>query len=336
MNELVSVIVPVYKVEEKLLRRSIESILTQSYSNLEILIVDDGSPDNSGIICDEYSKADKRVKVFHIENEGVSAARNYALERAEGDFIFFVDSDDFIELSAIECMVRALINENADCVMCAASHIYEDAPEKETALTEKIESKTFNQKEAVEALCYMECPFEDYEFGAVWGSLYKKSVVNNIRFNRNMQIGEDFEFKFRVFMNIEKLVCLNAKFYNYLIRHNSAMRNGFNPFKPASVNELQKMLDSKKISSEYYNAFLSRAVNIAIVVLSMIPVDKQYKEYREPIKDFLRKSRASVIKNPKTRKKVKISLIMSYLGFDFVQKLFFAGEALSLGRRKDK
>ncbi|MGN1114630.1 MAG: glycosyltransferase family 2 protein [Oscillospiraceae bacterium] len=323
MNDLVSVIVPVYRVEENLLRKSIESIIEQTHKEIEVLIVDDGSPDNCGKICDEYAYADTRVKVFHTENGGVSSARNFALARSKGNYIFFVDSDDYIENNTIEQLLKAIKENDTDCAMCAANHIDEDNMGSNEKYAHSDNKVILHQKEAVEALCYMEQPFESYEFTAIWGCLYKREIIGSIRFNTKMKIGEDFEFKYRVFLNINSVVCLEDKLYNYLIRSKSAMRNGFDLNKVDSVIELQNLLRSDAALNEYKSALQSRIVNIAIVVLFMIPVKKDYKKYREPIKRFLKQNRRDVIRNPKTRKKVKISLLMSYFGFDLVQKLFF-------------
>ena len=118
------------------------------------------------------------------------------------------------------------------------------------------------------------------------------------------------------------MVCIENKLYNYLIRDNSAMRNGFDKSKLESITELSKLLDSQLVSPQYKEAVRSRVCNIAIVVLFMIPVGKVYKTYRKPIIDFMKENRKSVILNRKTRNKVKISLILSYLGFGFVQRIF--------------
>lgn len=323
MNNLISVIVPVYKVEEVLLRRSLESILKQTYSNIELLIVDDGSPDNCGEICAEYARYDERVQVFYTDNHGVSAARNYALDRANGRYIYFVDSDDYIEEDTFEKMVSVIQNKDCDCVMCASNHVNEIDMEDKKSKEETQDSLLFSQNQAVEALCYLEQPFEGYEMAAVWGTLYKKECIGNIRFNTKMKIGEDFEFKYKVFLNMHSVVCMREKLYNYLIREKSAMRNGFDATKVASVIELQKLLKSEFAFPEYKRALQSRVCNVAIVVLFMIPVEKKYEEYRKPIKTFLYDNRKDVIRNSKSRKKVRLSLVLSYIGFDFVQKLFF-------------
>lgn len=324
MSDLVSIIVPVYKVEEILLRNSIESILGQTYSALEIIIVDDGSPDKCGEICDEYAEIDKRIKVFHTENGGVSNARNIALDHATGNYIFFVDSDDYIEASAIERLMSVIQKDNSDCAMCSANHIEETNIKSEFENSASDNRVLICRNEAIEALCYMEQPFEGYEFGAIWGCLYKRECIGEIRFNTKIKIGEDFDFKYRVLMNVNSVSCIEEKMYNYLIRNKSAMRNGFDVSKVQSVIELQKLLNYDSEHPEYQSALRSRITNIAIVILFMIPVKKEYSMYRQQIKSFLKENRKDVIANPKTRKKVKASLLLSYFGFDLIQILFFA------------
>ena len=122
---MVSVIVPIYNVE-KYLKRCIDSILNQTYKNLEIILVDDGSPDKCPQICDEYAKSDKRIKVIHKQNAGVSAARNDGLAIAQGDLIGFVDSDDFIHPSMYEEMVNYLVSQDCDLVSCGFSEFSDD------------------------------------------------------------------------------------------------------------------------------------------------------------------------------------------------------------------
>lgn len=115
INTLVSVIVPVYKVE-KYLHRCIDSIINQTYKNLEIILVDDGSPDNCGKICDEYAEKDNRIKVIHKSNGGLSSARNAGLDVANGDYVYFVDSDDYIDTKLVEDNLNLAIEHDADMV----------------------------------------------------------------------------------------------------------------------------------------------------------------------------------------------------------------------------
>lgn len=323
MIELISVIVPVYKVEEVLLRKCIKSILCQTYSNYELLIIDDGSPDNCGKISDEYAALDKRIHVFHIDNHGVSYARNLALRNAKGKYIYFVDSDDYIESNTLEKLVKVLKDEKCDCVISATSYVDTINMNRRNEKDDVTRKVKYNQSRAINALCYLEQPFENYEIGAVWGTLYTRECISDIFFNTNMKIGEDFEFKYKVFLKANSIVCISDKLYNYIIRENSAMRSGFDTKKYDSFMELKKLMDSTYAFSEYKEALRSRVCNIAIVILFMIPIEKRYERYRKSIKSFLYKNRRKVIANAKSRKKVRLSLLLSYIGFDNVQSLFY-------------
>ena len=124
-NELISIIVPVYKVE-KYLEKCVKSILKQTYTNLEIILVDDGSPDNSGKMCDELAKVDDRIKVYHKKNGGLSDARNYGVERANGEYIGFVDSDDYIHECMYEKLYEAIKKSGTLIVECGVTRVYKN------------------------------------------------------------------------------------------------------------------------------------------------------------------------------------------------------------------
>ncbi len=319
---MISVIMPVYNVEEILLRKSIESILTQDRRNLELLLIDDGSTDDSGTICDEYAEKDARIKVYHTINKGVSAARNFGLDHATGNYIFFVDADDYVAPNCLSKMYAVLEETSADAVMCAAVHVEEDNVVDASVFVHSENKIKMNQKEAVEALCYMFQPYEGYEFGAVWGSLYKREVLHQERFNEKMKIGEDFAYKFQVFQRIKSVVCLEEKLYYYFIRSSSAMRNGFDERKVDSIFELENAIQNGLVRDIYQQCYVSRMINIAIVILFMIPIDEKNAEIRGSIKTIIKSYRKVVIHNKKTRQKVRLALIASYLSIDFSQRVF--------------
>lgn len=319
---MISVIMPVYNVEEILLRKSIESILTQDRRNLELLLIDDGSTDDSGTICDEYAEKDARIKVYHTINKGVSAARNFGLDHATGNYIFFVDADDYVAPNCLSKMYAVLEETSADVVMCAAVHVEEDNMVDASVVVHSENRIKMNQKEAVEALCYMSQPYEGYEFGAVWGCLYKREVLHQKCFNEKMKIGEDFAFKFQVFQRIKSVVCLEEKLYYYLIRSSSAMRNGFDERKVESIFELENAIQTGLVRGIYQQCYVSRMINIAIVILFMIPIDKKNAEIRGSIKAIIKSYRKVVIHNEMTRQKVRLALIASYLSIDFSQRVF--------------
>lgn len=128
MGEKISVIVPVYNVEQYL-ERCVDSIINQTYTNLEIILVNDGSTDNSGKLCDELAKKDERIRVIHKENGGLSDARNRGIEEAESDLVGFIDSDDYIDNDMYEILLKNLNNTDADLSMCALYDVYNNTPE---------------------------------------------------------------------------------------------------------------------------------------------------------------------------------------------------------------
>lgn len=320
MNDLISIIMPVYKVEHELLENAFQSVLRQSYENIELIAIDDGSPDDCGSICDEYRKKDARVRVVHTGNKGVSSARNTGISAAEGKFVMFVDSDDYIDRDLVENLYHVMHKHEADCVICGCvkTQRTDDPPKQNNS---DFGMKVFNSQEITNALFYMEQPFEGFELTAVWGTLYRKSVIEGLQFNTKMKIGEDFEFRYQLFKKINKVVCVNLCGYHYLIRESSAMRNGFDPCKLDAIAELEKMIDTPE-NREYRDGIISRAVNIAIVILFMIPIQPEYKNVRADVVCFLKKYRKAAASNPRTRNKVKMALRLSYLGFDNVQRIF--------------
>ena len=174
MKDLISVIVPVYNVE-KYLNRCVDSILAQTYTNLEVILVDDGSPDGCPAICDAYVKKDKRVKVIHKANGGQGTARNAGLDIAKGDYISLIDSDDWIEKDFIKILHNYIINNDADLVICNYNEVNEqDQIIKHSNLQYKVYKSNkfdllFNQIDTVPVI-------------VPWNKLYKKSVFSNLRY----------------------------------------------------------------------------------------------------------------------------------------------------------
>lgn len=167
---MISVIVPVYKVEPYI-HQCIDSIIKQTYKDLEILLIDDGSPDNCGTICDEYAKQDSRIKVFHTENRGLSAARNLGLKEAKGEYIGFVDSDDWIEPYMYEKLFEAIQENKADISFCGYWKEYDSATE-----TFDYPKTVFTRQEALSTL--LDRKMENN----VWNKLFSKELFQEIHF----------------------------------------------------------------------------------------------------------------------------------------------------------
>lgn len=241
MDSLVSIIVPVYNAE-KYLNRCVDSILKQDYPNFELLLMDDGSRDSSGAICDEYARKDSRVKVVHKENTGVSDTRNQALSEARGEYIQFVDSDDWIVPEATRLLVRSM--ERYQCDMVIAD-FYRVSGERLAQKGDIEEDGVMNRQEF--AACMIENP-ADFYYGVLWNKLYRRKIIaeNNIRMDETISWCEDFLFNLEYIRHASGFYALQVPIYYYLKRKGSLASQGL------SISNTVRM----KINIfEYYNEF---------------------------------------------------------------------------------
>lgn len=216
MNNLISVIVPVYNVRNYL-RKCVFSIIKQTYQNLEIILVDDGSTDGSDIIVDDLRKEDKRIKVYHKKNGGLSDARNYGIDRASGDLLAFVDSDDYLDKEMYETLYNNLIINNCDISICGRNIVYENG--KKINKVNKDIRKVMNTKEAL-----IELNSYKYFDMSACDKLFRKNVFKDIRFPYGKKC-EDYYTMYKLISN-SKFICYNSKpLYNYYQRPNSISRN---------------------------------------------------------------------------------------------------------------
>lgn len=205
----VSIIVPVYNVE-KYLRRCLDSIKVQTFTNMECILIDDGSSDNSGKICDEYAEKDSRFRVIHKRNGGVSSARNAGLDEAKGKWIGFVDADDWIENNLIEELYDYATENDADVVISGDTRVQKD--------------KKIKTHIPPSGIMSMHRDFAIYWQGPC-AKLFKSTVLHNIRFPDGISLAEDLLFTFKVFFASTKIYGLNVSGYNYFINPNSAVNN---------------------------------------------------------------------------------------------------------------
>jgi glycosyltransferase involved in cell wall biosynthesis len=205
-KEKISVIVPIYNVENYL-NRCIDSIVNQTYENLEIILVDDGSPDDCGDICEQYSDSDKRIHVIHKRNGGLSSARNIGIEYASSDYIVFVDSDDWLDLNMIELLYNIHKKTNAEIVECSYRNIYSNGIKEETLCSGKvIEADNIFALEGMLDWKYFK--------PVAWNKLYKRGVIDNIRYPDG-KIHEDEFTTYKYFYNAKKLAYVDISKYNY-------------------------------------------------------------------------------------------------------------------------
>lgn len=206
----ISVIVPVYKVEPYL-HKCLDSIVNQTYRNLEIILVDDGSPDNCGAVCDEYAAGDRRIKVIHQKNGGLSAARNAGLKIVSGDYLGFVDSDDWVEPEMFETLLRGIQTAGADIAICGRWEEYSG----HRIPYSWPEVRSLGREEALEELLR-----NDRVQNLVWDKLYRQELFEGIWFPEGKTF-EDIAVMHRLFLRSEKMVCTPGTMYHYLQRPGS-------------------------------------------------------------------------------------------------------------------
>lgn len=215
--ELISVIVPVYNVESYL-EKCIESIQNQSYKSLEIILVNDGSTDSSGDICDKYAACDKRIRVIHQKNGGISSARNTGLEVANGDYIAFVDSDDYIELKMYEDLLNILKEYNLDIIDCGS---FRDKNGMITGGCNDGQIEIYEKDDALRLAMHD-------GFTSVWNKLYKRDIVISIRFPEGRKF-EDSAISYLYIANANRIGHINRSYYYYRLNLNSITQTSFDP-----------------------------------------------------------------------------------------------------------
>lgn len=253
----ISIIVPIYKAE-KYLKECIESILNQTYNDWELLLIDDGSPDKSGLICDEYATKDKRIRSLHKSNGGVSSARNFGLKEIRGEWVTFVDSDDCLYPKALQILLEYVEKENLDLVQCSFNTTYIESQISD------IEIKKSTAKEYVKTHNVLT---------TVWGSLFKSHIIleNNIIFDQLINLGEDQIFLFNYLLYVKFVSRIKEILYFYRTNPISAVHNQKPKHQKDSVRAFKALkrcnpLAQSQCDSMLFYWFISLAVN------GMVPV----------------------------------------------------------------
>lgn len=307
---MISVIVPVYNVE-KYLDNCVESIVNQTYKDLEIILVNDGSPDNCPKICDEWAKKDKRIKVVHKTNGGLSSARNAGLSLATGEYATFVDSDDTIDIDMYKTMVE-LFSDDVDVVICGHQKINSnDIPIK--CDISKINVRYLNNIELAEEI-----------FGKMNNSscnkLYKMKSLSNLEFPIGILHGEDLLFNVKNLLNWHGGVVCDCNFYHYYTREGSVTRSAFNEKKFLEIVAKDKAREivEKEIPSQITNAkkFCFRA---RMNVLRAIYASNNKKNYIDQVKELRTyiKQNFNSIKGSLKKKEIIEFYILNYFEFAY-------------------
>lgn len=281
---LVTVVIPVYRVEEYL-ERCVNSVIKQTYKNIEIILVDDGSDDKCPSMCDEYVKKDNRVVVVHKKNGGLSDARNYGIEKAKGKYITFVDSDDYIDEDYVELLLNTLIDNNADISICAYVAKYDNG----TCLSQETNKKMIlKPRETLEKMLYQ----EDFNV-STWAKMYKTELFNDISFPVG-RIFEDAYTTYKLVMKSNLISCDMKSKYNYMIRANSILTAKFSEKKLLLVDAYHQM--GNAVLQKYPD--LNDAVNRGNIY-SRISTLRQMINCKERMRNIEREYRQYILKNSK-------------------------------------
>ena len=309
-NDLISIIIPIYNVE-KYMEKCLNSVVNQTYNNIEIILIDDGSKDKSREICDNYAKKDNRIKVVHKENNGVSSARNTGIDMSKGKYITFIDSDDYIDTDYIETLYKLCTRNDADIAICGVKD--EDFDGNVVNESNEIKKK-LNKKEMLKELLS-----EQHFFGVCWAKFYKKDIIGNIRFNENMKIAEDFEFLYKLLDKVNvAYVDTTKKLYHFLIREGSATKSGFNLEWKKQINLCEEIINDVSVYwpdiEEYaIKRYFKAVMPCMITALKSNSNYEDIKYLRDKLKEYKRQINKNILITKKQKFFFYIVMINPYI-----------------------
>ncbi|MBQ7943451.1 MAG: glycosyltransferase [Lachnospiraceae bacterium] len=311
---LISIIVPVYNVEEYL-SRCVDSIINQTYTNLEIILIDDGATDGCGVICDSYAEKDDRIKVIHKENGGLSDARNAGLNIMAGEYVSCIDSDDFVSPYFIENLYNATVN--TDCQIVGSWFVeYFDGnsiPEAKRADTKDVQ--VYNRENLYRKMLY-----QDGVEVSAWGKLYKSTLFDGVRYPKG-KIYEDILTTYKLIEKVDKMAILPNVDYFYYQRANSIAQSKFNIRKLDAVLHMGKLRDFiienyPSLESPAKCRYFSTVCNILFQIH-----DSSFEDERKQLWGEVKKYRKDILFDKAGRKKARLAAAISYFGYkimDFV------------------
>lgn len=303
MNERISIIVPVFNVE-KYLERCVNSLINQTYKNIEIILVDDGSPDLCPQMCDEYAKKDKRIKVLHKKNGGLSDARNAGLDVATGEYIAFVDSDDWVETDFIETLYKNAKSENADISIIGCTLVWDDGRKKPVSKDKGY--YVFDKEKAIREM------LAQRKFGCmVCQKMYRKQIFDTVRFPVG-KLYEDVAVSMPTFLKAKKVVVSGNHGYNYYQRNDSIVNSKFDERKLYFLECCQNII---KYSDKHEKMYDTEAHIFYLRALMMFALtsyqNSENEKNTEYIEQEIKKNKKYIWNNMylELRKKVVLSLI---------------------------
>lgn len=303
-QQKISVIVPVYKTEG-LLDRCVESIVGQTYKNLEIILVDDGSPDNCPAMCDEWAEKDSRIRVIHKENGGVSSARNAALDIATGDYIGFVDSDDWIEPEMYSSLIQKISESGKNIALCSYYAVEISG--------ERYECRCVVDKEVLDKDDYFRFIVLGGDGGYIWNRLYDADILKEVRFDEDIWYSEDLLFNFKTAQKSNGAAILDKIEYNYVQKRIKEQAWVMNDHSFDSMTAFEIMLSYKDIPEDVYDCCLRGYAAAAFTLLSGVLTNEKYFYKYDDIRSAILNFKKRILTQKKYPLKYKVKTLALWL-----------------------
>ena len=325
MKAKVSIVIPVYNAEQYV-KTAADSILKQTYENIELILVDDGSTDNSGKLLDELAAKDTRVTAVHTANKGAAAARNKGVRVSTGEWIGFVDSDDTVTADYVEYLMNMAKRENADIAVCGYSKVYDSVPE----YNEQEQIISMNGYEAMETLLY-----QRLFMSVPWGSLQKRYIWDNLAFPEGTG-AEDMGTLYKMYAAAGKVIYGSHRNYHYYQRITNTVysdsNNRNNDYYKHSADMLRYVTD---MYPDYKNAAYSRHFSCCFQILSETRRIDKNREMIERVTADIKKCRSIVLKDKKARMRNRLAAFVSYcVGVKMLHLVLNAGYRRKIQKMK--
>mgnify|MGYP001443428711 CR=1 FL=1 len=308
---LITMIIPVYNIENYV-SRCVESAINQSYENLEILLIDDGSEDASGEICDQYGEKCSNIRVIHKENGGLSEARNVGIEAAGGEYLVFLDGDDFVTKNYVENLFNAIEQVSCDLAISMFLNVVDD---------QGIELNTDGVLENLSEECLRSLLYQRGIETSAPGKIYKRELIGELRFPVG-RLYEDVMFTVRMIARSSRIAIVDNVDYMYYQRQGSIQYQQFDKRKMDSIHhslELEQFVERNY--PKLIRASHCRRFNAACNIVLQIP-SGEYPEEKQYLWTMIKKLRTEVIADPESRAKSKIAALVSFLGYDILRTLY--------------
>ncbi len=313
---MISVLVPVYNVE-KYLARCLDSILNQTYTDFEIILVDDGSTDKSGEICDQYRSQHNCIRVIHQENAGLAQVRNVSYANSKGKYITFVDSDDAIEKNYLETLINDIESTSADIAVCSWSEMTDDGVRTELTWDQKEKGlQVWSTEEAVKSLLYQKAIDNN-----AWGKLYTRKVLEGVLYPAG-RVYEDIATTYKTFLNAKRVCYRPAALYLYTTNTAGISQSAFSPKRMDLIDMAEGMFtDIAKRFSKYETAARARLLRAYIHVYLQIPDCAEFEAYKRRVAEGIRKHCFKVFLDNEAKKGTRLAAMIACIHPRLLRKL---------------